>query len=464
MLNTVTHNVILVTIDSLRADYVSCINQFRKEGSNTPNLDEVAKNGVVFTNCFSQGTTTAPSITSLLTSTYPLDYGGHSYLTDSRITLAEMLKNAGYDTAAFHSNPFLSRLRNFNKGFDVFKENLIPWQLPNLLESLPLKFSEQIINKFFRIVRNQPYLPAPKINRQACEWLQNVVEPFFLWIHYMDVHGPYLRHRGFSYFDKIRAEMVWRKAYKKNPQGVTNKERQMLLNGYENEIKFLDNNIKKLSDELAELNLWDQSLVIITSDHGDEFGEHGQFGHMNLPYNTLSQVPLILKLPSKFNIGEKIITHEVRLLDIVPTILDLLNIQPTSEEKSQMAGQSLAPLIKGSTSEYKINHVITEKFVPQTEGKYEELSWDRIQASVKQGSWKFILDNLNQKKELYDLNSDPYERKNMISDQKEIADKLNSFLVNHLKEMLEGKSHAAPQELEEKGKVKQRLKDLGYLD
>lgn len=455
-------NVILISIDSLRADYLGAMIQ---DGKNTltPNLDQLTASSYLFSQCFSQGTTTHPAITALLTSTYPLDYGGHSYLNDSRPTIAEILRAEGYYTAAFHSNPFLSRLRNFHRGFHAFQENIISQGFAGLLEKVPAGFTERVVRKAYRIVRKQPYLPASQLNKQVIDSLTPDSNPLFLWIHYMDVHGPYLHHQGFSYYDKVRAEMVWRKAYKGDPTRVTDRERRHLLSGYESEIRYLDQHIGTLFDVLEERDLWNNSLIIITADHGEEFGEHGQYGHMNLPYNTLIHVPLIIKPPLGYEGENSVIRQRVRLLDVMPTILGFLGTQLRPEVKNQLAGQSLLPLLEGDNDEYEENDIITEKFVPQSEDRFERIDPDRIQASIIRDNWKLMLDKLNGKREFYDLSNDFDEKNDLISTHKDTAIELTSILESHLSKMLSKSRGVDPYEFEESEEVKKRLEDLGYM-
>lgn len=449
-------NVLLIVIDSLRADFVGCCRVPPDANSDTPVLDQFASEGINFINCFSQGISSAPSMTSLLTSTWPLDYGGHWYLDDSRLTIAEILKAEGYTTAAIHSNPNISRLRNFHKGFDLYEENLVPWDVGSIGDRLPARYQRRI-NRFFRILRLQPYLPADALNRKLMRWLKRADRPFFLWTQYMDVHGPYLTHKGFPYYDKFRAEMMWRKAVVNSPELVTPEERERHLAGYRSEIGYTDAEIGKLLGWLGEAGILEDTMVIITADHGDEMGEHGYYGHKNNPYDVLTHVPLAIKFPAGAHSAlrdPQTITETVRLIDLVPTILDTMGIDPERYAPGQMAGLSLLPLIRGETQGPLFEYVISENMVKNTEC---------IRVAFRNGQWKYIVDGVNDRVELYNLPADPAELHNCADQYPDVVAHFESLVNEHLAEIQERSQDIVIPEVLESREVLARLEALGYL-
>ena len=352
-------NVLLIVIDALRLDCAS--------RELMPNLNAIADESVRFSQAIAQGISTAPSMTSMLTSTYPLDYGGHWYLADSRKTIAEALKAAGYSTAAIHSNPNVSRMRNFDKGFDCFDENLLPGLFGRLVDHLPAK-ALQLGNRFSRIVGTKPYVDARGLNRKILDWIEQSARPFFVWTQYMDVHGPYLPHRGLPHLAKLRAETLYHKAAVTNPSAVTEVERKELWRNYQAEVRYSDEQLNNLAQELKERGLWDDALMIVTADHGDEFGEHGLYGHINKPYEELVRVPLVVKPPATCGYpAGMVIDAPVRLVDIMPTILDMAGIEPEESLKERMEGRSLVLYLAGDLEVETPDYIITEKEVRKSD-------------------------------------------------------------------------------------------------
>lgn len=449
-------NILLIVVDSLRADFVGCCRVPPAANSVTPLLDRFAAEGINFVNCFSQGISSAPSMTSLLTSTWPLDYGGHWYLDSSRITIAEILQAEGYATAAIHSNPNISRLRNFHKGFDLYEENLVPWDVGSIGDHLPARY-QRLINRFFRILRLQPYLPAEALNGKVMRWLKQEHRPFFLWIQYMDVHGPYLSHKGFPYYDKFQAERMWRKAVVKTPELVTPEERRRHIASYESEIRHADRQLGALLSWLEQEGILDETLVIVTADHGDEIGEHGFYGHKNNPYDELIHVPLVVKFPATAQPAlrqPRTITGHARLIDLVPTVLDLLGLDPEQHAPDQIQGLSLLPLVRGETTGPLFEYVISENMVKNT---------DSVRVAFRNERWKYIVDGVNQRVELYDLGADPQEQHNCADEYPDVVAHFESRVNEHLAQIRERSGDIVIPDVLESREVLARLEALGYL-
>jgi arylsulfatase A-like enzyme len=192
----VDFNVLLLAVDSLRADV------FFDDNVATPTLDRLREEGVTFTNCFSQGISTAPALTAMLTGRLPLDYGGHWYLDDSQPTFAEAFQNNGYTTGAVHSNPYVSERRNFDRGFDFFYEDIVSFEPDTKLEAVSDKLL-RILSRASRILSRTPYTTAEEMNERIHEFTSGASLPWFCWAQYMDVHGPYLGGDDFRYRNKV---------------------------------------------------------------------------------------------------------------------------------------------------------------------------------------------------------------------------------------------------------------------
>lgn len=446
-------DTLLIIIDALRSDFVDFCRS--KVANATSDLSVLASEATIFENCFAQGISSAPSMTSLLTSTYPLDYGGHWYLADSRRTIAEILRDNGYSTAAIHTNPNVSRLRNFDKGFDEFDESLLPGCFDGVLDRLPSRFLK-LSNKAFRILRKQPYLPAHGLNRKILRWIGQANRPFFVWTQYMDAHGPYLSHRGNPYLDKLRAEMLYQKAMKNHEQ-LTPEEIEELKTNYRAEIRYVDQQIGDLVTGIKTLGLWDEMLVIITADHGDEFGEHGLFGHKNKPYEELIHVPLIIKFPASFPVKPGIcIEQPVRLLDVLPTILDVNGIAVEDSIQRQIEGKSLVSMAQADDEGTGLfDYIIIEKEVKGS---------DKLRIGIRTEEWKFIFDGEEQAQELYHLAEDPMEQRNVIEGYPEVASEFEDVLQQRLSQIAERSANIKIPEISESKEVEERLRALGYIE
>jgi len=436
-MNVEAPNIILITIDSLRYDHLGCYGYPR---NTSPNIDALATRGVKFLQAISNGGHTPAAFPSILVSALPtLNRAEGRAILQHNITLAETLRNSDYQTAAFHSNPQVSGFYGYSKGFEMFDDGLRQFG-PNELrfkirtmmgrhDSLAAK----AMHKASRLLRpllsrawGRAIISAEEITSKAMTWLETYKEKYFLWLHYMDVHHPYMPPAKYlsQFYDQpvSRGHMkaLWQKTVTK-PSKLSPSEVQLLITLYDADIKYTDEFIGLLLDKLG--NYLADTIVIVTADHGDEFGEHGRFGHRSV-YDALLRVPLIMAGPGIK--GGTLVKHQVSLIDLPPTIMDFIGI--TSPKSFR--GQSLLPLIRGGakTKEY----TISTQFNPNSEG---------IQISYRSPGWKYIrtesLDGsgLVLKEEVYNLTNDPGETKNLLSIdteevknfEEEALDKLSQF-------------------------------------
>ena len=426
-------NVILLTVDSLRADCV--------EAGLTPSLARFAGEAVVFASAFSQGPYTNMSMPSLFTGRYPSQlapievHGVYGVSVRGAPTLATLLAAAGYHTLGFHSNPFLSRVFGFDRGFAEFYDDL-------LLDGarLPAHW-KLLLNRVHRLGRSTPFLPAAALNRVVVAGLERAREPFFLWVHYMDPHGPYAAG-GWGPLGKLRAERLWRKATRR-PEEISGPEHDQLWAGYRRRIASLDEHLGALFAEFTRRGLWENSLVVVTADHGDEFGEHGGYTHTHKLYDELIHVPLVVRAPGA---ASRRVEEVVELVQVVPTVLGEAGV-PLPEG---LAGDSLEPRRAGAPTGASGASLSEGELIPNYIG------------CLREKNWKFIGEERSGREELYELGADPDERRNVIAAHPQVADRLREKWF----ERRRGGVHAArAQKLSaaDEALVEARLRDLGYL-
>lgn len=311
-------NVVLLSIDALRADHLSCNGYHR---TTTPNIDRIAADGLQFTNAFSPSSHTREAVPAFLTGRYPDEATDSGYRLDAD-TVAAQFADRGYATGAFHSNPFLSRAYGYDADFDEFHDDL------RVGNHKLVVLAQRALDK----LRNRHYARANVINERSLEWIDapsRTDSGFFLWNHYMDVHGPYEPPK--RYQEPFRRETVdrrtARKLYKRAmdaPESLTERDHQTLVDLYDAEISYVDDFIGRFFSALSERGLLDESLVIVTADHGDAFGEHGYYEHPRRLDTELLRVPLVVSHPS---LEHNRHDGPVSTLDIVPTVLDAVRMK-----------------------------------------------------------------------------------------------------------------------------------------
>ena len=432
-------NLILLTIDCLRADHLGCLGYSKKI---TPNLDYLAGSGVLFSQAISAASWTLPSFTCLFSSSYPSMHGEQPGIANSRVTIAQVLQRYGYRTAAFHSNPFLSSFFGFGKGFDTFDDSMHKNSYESLLRK-PRELLKSIVGtkarwlyKFLAYLYGLVVTPSPKadkLNNKAARWLRDNRNDFFLWMHYMDAHEPYWQCKGIlSPFRvcQIHNFNLNRKAeknkYKGSEQGsLSPKEINRLIKLYDENISHVDKMIGSFLRMLDRNNMLSETIVIVTADHGQQFMEHGYYGHRYFLYEELIRVPLIIAGPM---LESQVINQQVTLLDLAPTVLDLLGI----DKPSSFSGTSLLPLMRGNSTSSKGTDVISVTSVNDIAiQKRRWLNANDKQMSIRTGKWKYIYVEGKQD-ELYCLEGDPKELQNLIDVEPQIASELRTKIMNHI--------------------------------
>jgi len=394
-------NVLLITVDTLRADHLGCYGYDRIE---TPNIDALARSGVLFQNANAQCPITLPSHASILTGTYPQFHrirdNGDFFLSQSQTTLAEILKQHGFATGAVVSSFILDRQFGLDQGFDSYDDRF--GSNPGGGDAVEQK--------------------ADKATKKAIQWLEkNQKKRFFLWVHYMDPHDDYVP--PFPYSQK----------YASNP--------------YDGEIAFTDEQVGKLLDQLKEWKLDAKTIVILMADHGEGLGEHGESTHSSFIYESTMRIPLIISSPS-FLPKEKEIPGLARSIDILPTVLNLLGLPP--DEAAQ--GESLVPWVRGQ------GLGVERKSYGETMFNKLLFDWSALR-SMKTDRWKYIH---APKPELYDLQADPKELHNLYDEQKETARKIAEDLKQLLESTMARGAGAQSDHKMDKDAV-EKLRSLGYV-
>ncbi len=413
-------NIIFIIVDTLRADRLAC---YGYEKSETPNIDSIAKKGVLFSQAVTQVPITLPSHCSIFTSQNPIVHNvrenGTYRLDNSETTLAEILKENGYRTAAFIGGFPLDSRFGLDQGFDVYDDDLSGEKIVSHTENKTWQGHEY--SSFER--------KAADVIKSAIKWLSAYKEQrFFLFIHLFDPHAPYSPPAPF------------RQDYKKNR--------------YDGEVAYVDYSLGELFENLRDWKLIKDTLIIFTSDHGESLGEHEYFTHGKKLYEPSMRIPLIISSPSLLPKG-KVIDDLVRSIDIMPTILELLGIKPLNN----FQGINLMPVIsRGNTKKLNLTSY-GETFLPKLRLGEEELR------SYRTNKWKYIRytkDNTIVKEELFYLENDPKEHQNLSKTGKGKS-KAFSLLLDELIEHDRKISTKKNTLFEMDEETKKKLKSLGYI-
>jgi arylsulfatase A-like enzyme/Tfp pilus assembly protein PilF len=350
-------NLVLITVDTLRADHLGC---YGYKSIRTPNMDRLASEGVRFETVVSQVPLTLPSHCTIMTGTYPAFHGVRDNvgyrLAETKTTVATILRNQHYQTAAFVGAYVLNAKFGLNQGFDYFDDKI---------EGSPR--SGPVVNL------NQVERSAGEVISRTMGWLKaHSQSPFFIWVHLYDPHDPYQPPSPFS------------DQYKARP--------------YDGEIAYVDWELGKLLALLRQDGLYENTLVVLTGDHGESFGEHEEWTHGYFIYDTTVLVPLIIK-PTQKGMAGKLVAEQVSLVDVAPTILQLMDMPLPTE----LQGRGMLGLIMGKQLNWP-GLAYCETSYPA------QFGWSPLTA-IRRADAKYIR---APKPELYDLKEDPKEQTNRV--------------------------------------------------
>ena len=400
-------NIVLITLDSLRADHCSFMGYHRET---TPTMDKMARKGLVFENAIAASVPTAPSMFCCFTGEYPLinslDLSPKNWRNEfiGKNTLAQVLSKKGYYTVAFHSNPWVSDIYGFTKGFNLYEDAIAGDK-----DRLELMDPSSKLSKWLRrievIRRKHPStMPWESYYPRLIQFIDKLKEPFFLWILLYDTHTLYLPPKKYiMYGPKNTLSLIYLfylywKAYSKKNLKVENKN---IINAYDDAIHYADLFIKRFWKDVKDKD----PIIIVHADHGDGLGEHGFYWHPPLLYEELIHVPFVI-----YNADIKgRVKKPVSLLGLAPTILELLGY-------NEQLFPSRSFLNNG-------DKIVVSKVVEN----YQE------RVAIRTEEWKYIY---GQKKggELYNIKEDPREQNNLIADYPKLSkefEKIAKIIIKH---------------------------------
>jgi arylsulfatase A-like enzyme len=437
-------NIILISIDTLRADHLGC---YGYERNTSPVLDDFASKSAVFKNVYSTSPWTLPAHVSLFTSLYEVKHQvskGDEKIRPSLRLLPEILKRNGYFCSAVTGGGFVSSLFGFSQGFDsyfqqnngLFVEESASWVYEHTSQWLDRNKDKNFFLFVHTYQPHTPYACPPPYNTMFCQ---------------KDAKWDYIGYEEHLGGDKGRY------------RGLSEEEKQNVIDIYDGEIRFTDEFlIKPLIEKLKNLNLYDESLIIITSDHGEEFFDHEGWGHSHTLYDELLRVPLIIKFPDDQYSGMKF-DNIVRLVDIMPTILDELDIKTAHHD---LDGKSLVPILKQKETAdrsflaykqgYLLDNPIPEKYA-MNQGK-EKLIFNE---SFTEEDLSFFSDSppIVNEFELYNLGLDPLEFNNLASERPNLVRQIFKRIDDFIQKI----KKIDPSKLKVDEKTKEQLRALGYI-
>lgn len=442
-------SIILIVIDTLRADYLG---SYGFDGRISPHLDELAAESMLFRRCSSQAPWTTPSMASMMTSLYPDAHGVHlapddprdqkswrqrwtRAIPESTTTLAECLRDRGYRTAAFIANPFLAKGLGFEQGFEDFDESAA-------------------------ISRDRD---STMLLHSSLEWLRSMASgdhPTFLYLHLMDVHGPYtapdtdyeaiqtsaglgpatiLPQRGFRRIQPYLRTPSWTKAADRN-------ELRLWRGRYAAGVHAADRRLGGFFQTLRDEGLWDDRLVVVTSDHGEELFDHGGWDHGFSLHEHQLHVPLIVRHPGNRHAGTRL-DDLVRLVDLMPTLIRMTN----ATGPDGMTGRDLLSVgsLNGDRNGPRTAFATSVKEHPGT-------------TSIFDGRYKLISDLTSFKLRLFDIQNDPGELEEISAREPEVVSRLSKLLAAEIARVEAGDAADADPEQIPSDQL-ERLRELGYL-
>jgi arylsulfatase A-like enzyme len=454
---------LLVTVDALRADHLA---QFGYDRNTFPVADQIADDGTTFQRAYANGTNTGISLPSLLTSRYrgtepakndqtiatvlpdnvtAIGVHSNAYFATRVPTTAGFDELENFDILADNKSRNQSTIqRLLNAGTERIKpivDTLGIWQLAEQIQEriLPASFIHELT----------PYENAEQVTDRALELISAVDGEFFLWIHYMDPHRPYgIDLDSPAYTDRADEDEIRQLMSKAaiHPDTLTSAEQERIVDLYVSDIRYTSRHVARLFDGLRERSLWTDTDIVVTADHGEEFGDHGFYFHRNRPYDELIHVPLFIKRAtterrtildmSKTNTGG-VVNEQRELLDIAPTLCTFHDVDPPAafEGTNLFTGTDRTVVATGS---FRDNHPVV---------------------GVRRDGWKYI--RADDGPELYQLTTDPDEQTNVAADHRDRGEHLETFVPTAA--VGSGDDHR-PNCESVSPEVADRLQQLGYTD
>jgi len=393
-------NILLITLDTTRADRLGC---YGYRPALTPTLDRLASEGVLFERAYASAPLTLPSHATMFTGLYPPEHGlrtnGRGKLDTEIPVLPALLNEAGYDTGGFVASFVLDSKFGLDRGFSVYDDDL--------RNAAP---AEDVLHR---------ERDGAAVVKSAIRWLKAPrSKPFCCWVHLYDPHYPYKKHES-EFGDRFRDSP------------------------YDAEIAYVDQQIKRLLDQLRESGLDSKTVVVIVGDHGEGLGDHVEQNHGYTLYNSTQHVPLILRMPGRITPGHRH-TSPVSLVDLFPTLCEFLRLKVPAE----ISGQSFGPALSGQTVGSRVCYAATDD-------PFLQEGWSPLR-SLTNERWKYIRTT---KPELYDLQTDFGESRNLAAtDSKRLAD-----MEHRLQEIEQKMTIRESRAVQLSSHERKTLESLGYL-
>lgn len=419
------HPIIILDIDTLRADHLSC---YGYERDTSPNIDALSRESVLFEWAFGPAPNTLPSQTTILSSLHPTVHGAFSEedrVPEEVTTLAEVLNDAGFRTAAFTDGGFMSKMFGLSQGFELYDGRR--------------GGLERTGDKILQWVR------------------QHAQENFLLLVHTYDVHAPYDPPEPFKsrYTDGLEAPTpgfeptieklleVRKSHFTPNPTPLPPNDLAFSVARYDGGIRYVDNWIGIFVDELKTLGLLDRATLVVLSDHGEEFQEHGSVGHEKI-YSTVTHIPMIFRFPGG-NVRQRI-DKVVSAVDVMPTLLDVAGVAPPPS----VQGRSLVPLMQGTAQGPYLAFGESNYF-----GKRRFIAF---------GDHRLLYTEKKSRSELYHFRRDPHELDNLVEQDAATATRLRDALLSWRQKIEASSPEKAAETNELDPEIRQQLKALGYIE
>ena len=465
-------NVVLIVIDALRADHMSLYGYLRET---TPRIDDWATEGFVFEGAMANSSWTKTSMASILSSLYPTSHAVtlvHSALSDEVETLPKILWRHGYHTAIFTANMFITPAFGFDQGVDFFYSTRTPHFQKLMVGHILIRLGH--LNKAIKTLAQFPIqierwllgeetpaggVEAPGLTQAFGKWLNRVEDDrFFAYLHYMEPHDPYgplpLKTPGFTPLNRSNGPLVlnrplfhgffpFEKAKTVSPGTL-----EGMIDLYDGEIRWTDYWIGELIQELKRRDLFEKTLIILTSDHGEEFYDHYAWGHGRSLFQEVIHVPLVLSCPEALREDGRRFSHRVRHIDIMPTILDFCGLAPPEG----IAGESLVPILRGDEPPLPSRPVFSEVFHVGFSA-HSLIEGTRKVTSCEQMGASEVL--------AFDLATDPHETDSLDPMEAPWRTDLLSRLENH--KDLVSRQAATSTDMVIDEAMREQLKALGYI-
>jgi arylsulfatase A-like enzyme len=480
-------HIILYILDAVRADHLSCYGYERETSSN---IDALAREGVVFENCFTSTTWTRPVAASILTGTYPgvhLTRSRNDMFSTNLTRLPQVLGVSGFKTAAFSTMGNIASEIGFKLGFDHYYDLFCD---PVILAKRRKLDAAQ--EGLMHVPYQDIALPrAEDVNDYLFSWLEeNRTANTFNFIWSIETHVPYRAPDGFRRFSGTTS-LPPNEGERDDIRSAGADDRQRLMDLYDDEIYYNDYCIGKIVNHLKSLGIYDDTLFILAADHGDAFYEHGTYAHGHAPYEELIHVPLVFKFPGGRYAGQRV-ADLVELIDIFQTVMAVVGLSPGVAGSTFVQGYNLLPLLEGNSDQVR-EHVFSDTQSLEIGNRYRSVRgqrWKYIQlqrpkrdsrtligtvqhvikrhmiSNIMRNPRHFLRHYLGSSNEyLFDLEADPGEQRNLAAERPDLVTQFRQILERWQQQNDEVAQQVGsfPYSYEESESLRRHLEKLGYM-